>query len=467
MKPVFASVFNLKTTLYFLIPVLLFSCSKEHSIETGGINSATGTYEFTEGGTVYRGNIDSTYTKEGNSVNELHIIGHPSGGGDEFHLILFSDGLFDVGTYEASAFNSAFDYGSLPLLLYTAGQTIGDFEVNLTTSESNLITGTFSGKALKNGTDLVDITAGSFKMNIPEKEIKPTSEGVLGNESGMCLPVQVSGSYRQGTPLNISNTIQIQANVSLPGTYSIFTDPINGIVFKASGTFSSTGQITVTLKGTGTPTTPGDQDFVVHFGNSSCGFKINIIPQAAASNDYYPTSLGSWWKFSNNAGDAYYFKVTNQPFSFGGNTYTVIGEFSNLDDTNFDVGNYLRKDAGNYYSLIDYSTYSLSDQPQLQETIALKDNVAQGASWNGPNFDLEVSNTTLTANFKYTILEKAVPATVSGFDFPDVIKVSSEIVVNGTSTGQMQEFWYAKNVGLVYVKDFSGAIWQVIEYQVL
>lgn len=469
MKPLFCSLLSNKTIMLclFLLPLLL-GCSKEHSIETGGVSNTSGTYEFSEGGTVYKGNIDSSYIVSGNSVNELHIIGHPAAGNDEFHLILYSPDSFGAGTYDAATFNSAFDYGSQPVLLYTAGQSIGVFSVTVTASDETLITGDFSGQALKEGTDMVNITDGNFRVVLPQKPAAPTSEGVLGNESGECQPVTVDGVYRQGTALNATNTVKIQANVTTPGTYSIFTDPVDGVVFSGQGTFSEEGAFTVTLTGSGTATTPGDKDFVVHFGNSTCSFSVTFLEEVAASNDYFPLTTGSSWTFSDGLGNFRYFKVTDQYTTSGDQSYKIIGEYSDPENNAYDNLAYqIRKDAGTYYNLMDYAALSgTTGQPQLLETVILKDNVPVGTSWDGPAFNLTSGPQTISAKIKFTITDTGVDQAVGGFDFQGIIKVKGEIVVGGISTGDFIEAWYVKNVGPVFFKAPDGTGFQIAAFQI-
>lgn len=457
---------NVKPLMAFLLLLVFWGCSKEHSIETGGADSVSGTYAFTEGGTVYRGNIDSTYTIEGNSINELHIIGHPSGGDDEFHLILYSASTFGTGIYQAATFNTAFDYGVQPTLLYTAGQPIGDFSVNVTTSTESMITGTFLGTALKNGADIVNITDGIFKVILPQKPAEPTSEGVLGNESGACQPVELSGTYRQGVALNGSNTVKVQVNVSTPGTYSIFTDPVNGVTFSGTGIFSTIGQSTIMLTGAGTSTAAGDQNFVLHFGNSTCGFTVTFLEEIAASNDYFPTTTGSWWELQTGAGEVANYKVSDQFTTFNGQSYKIIGAYENPDDQDFAYEVYhIRKNAGNYYDLTDYDEFSETGTPQLLETIILKDNVPAGTSWNGPIFNITQEGVTASANMKFTVTDKGVPVAMGSFNFPDVIKVKSEIVINGVSTDYMEQ-WYAHNVGPIYIKYPDGTTLDLTAYNI-
>src|SRR5688572_14920018 len=56
-----------------------------------------------------------------------------------------------------------------------------------------------------------------------------------------CAGAVVNGTYAKNVALTTANTVQIQANVTTAGTYSITTDTVRGIWFDAIGNFSTTG----------------------------------------------------------------------------------------------------------------------------------------------------------------------------------------------------------------------------------
>ena len=109
------------------------------------------------------------------------------------------------------------------------------------------------------------------------------SSGILGDSSGTCKPVILSGIYSQGLTLNSTNTVQVQVTVATAGTYSIKTNTVNGVTFSKTGTFTSTGVQNVILTGTGTPINSGEQSFTLSYGNSQCDFKINFAPPATGT----------------------------------------------------------------------------------------------------------------------------------------------------------------------------------------
>lgn len=465
MKSLLAPFTAVRYLLGFLLLVLFFSCSKEYSMEIDSETNAIGKWEFTEGATQYMGTIDSSYLVEGDEQNELHIIGHVFFGTEEFHLTFYAK-QFGIGTYKTSDFTTTFDYGNQSQPLYSARQSAGEFTVNITTSNETLLVGNFSGKAIKNGSDYADIVKGSFTAVMPDRDNVPDAVGTLGSSAGTCSAAEVFGIYQEGIELNSTNTVQLQVTVSTPGKYKIYTDPVNNVSFKGTGTFLAPGDQTVILTGSGIPAFPGGQEFQVHFGTSSCSFRIDFLSETASSDfDYYPSKPGNWWQYLSNGSNTY-FKVINQEVSFNGNAYTVIGEFPDPNQTTFNNALYLRKNSGNYYQMIDFGSFMAVTSPNLLETIILKDNVPEGSFWDSQNFGIDISGVSKMGFIRFTIVQKGVGETVGNFNFPDIIKVKGEIFADGEATGTIMENWYAKNVGLVYTKDFSGKVIEIKDYRI-
>lgn len=107
-------------------------------------------------------------------------------------------------------------------------------------------------------------------------------QSAQGNGVLYCAPGSVQGSYTAGTTLNGSNTLTVNAYVTVPGNYTISTTEINGVRFSATGTFTNTGAQDVVLKGSGTPVDVGTFTFVPQIvgpaplGGSSCGLDVDV-----------------------------------------------------------------------------------------------------------------------------------------------------------------------------------------------
>jgi hypothetical protein len=106
---------------------------------------------------------------------------------------------------------------------------------------------------------------------------KPPAQYLLSGSPNNCESPVFNGTYTVAKALSSSNTVVINVSVITPGDYSITTDTIGGVSFSASGVFTSTGDQTVTLTGTGTPSLSGFYYFNLIAGGSQCTFRIAVI----------------------------------------------------------------------------------------------------------------------------------------------------------------------------------------------
>lgn len=112
-----------------------------------------------------------------------------------------------------------------------------------------------------------------------------------------CGSIQVQGVYGDGVALNTSNYIKVSVNVLKMGSYSISAtaNPDNGYFYELSGTFYSTGPITLTIPGTGQPVnhtqgtdilddgddTPDQFTLASNSTGDDCDFEVNVRSTAA------------------------------------------------------------------------------------------------------------------------------------------------------------------------------------------
>jgi hypothetical protein len=93
---------------------------------------------------------------------------------------------------------------------------------------------------------------------------------------------QLNGSYTAGTPLDNSDTYNLKVSVLTAGYFSISTQTVNGVVFRYSGRFTSTGIQVVTLTGYGTPLAVGNFLLTpiitgtVATGRTACDFNLDV-----------------------------------------------------------------------------------------------------------------------------------------------------------------------------------------------
>lgn len=445
----------------FVTSVLFNACKKEYSIENGGLKLIVGNWEFTESAKTYTGNMDSAFIVTTGATKELHLNGTSSDGSQNFNMVLYADS-FNIGSYKASLFQSSFDYTTTAKTIYQANQLVGEFIVNITSISSSLITGTFSGSALDSSNTITNITLGKFKSTLGGQSSAPTSSGVLGDSSGNCKPVILNGVYTQGIATNSTNTVQVQVTVAVPGTYSIFTNSVNGITFSNTGTFANAGPQNVILTVSGTPALSGNQTFTLNYGNSQCSFDVNFLAGVSPSGDYFPLTSNSNWTYSNSSSDTILQKVIGYSPTFNGNNYNTIAQFDLLFPSAPTDSFYYRKPGGDYYQYMIYSSLFGFDSPVSGEFIFLKDNVPTGTTWQSAPVSGTMGGVAISVYAKMTILAQAVPVTLGNFNFPDVIKVKYEyyVSVQGSPAAltYTMERWFAKNVGEIYNRFSSGTV---------
>ncbi len=112
------------------------------------------------------------------------------------------------------------------------------------------------------------------------------SDGSLQGAGGACLGNVVAGTYKKDTALTTSNYVDVQINVNTPGTYLVYTDTVNGMYFRATGTFTIAGANTVRLMGTGTPLAAGTNSFTVNYDSTQCNFSITTLASGGGSAAY-------------------------------------------------------------------------------------------------------------------------------------------------------------------------------------
>ena len=109
--------------------------------------------------------------------------------------------------------------------------------------------------------------------------------GTLKGAAGECLPAAIQGVYVAGAVLNNTHYINVSADFTALGTYSISTDVVNGYSFSATGIAGALGVQVVQLKATAgsSPVTAGANTFTVKFGSSQCNIVVDVFPAGTAN----------------------------------------------------------------------------------------------------------------------------------------------------------------------------------------
>ena len=285
---------------------------------------------------------------------------------------------------------------------------------------------------------------------------------------GACAGATVNGTYINGLVLTTNNNVVINVNVTTIGTYTI-TTTFQGMNFAASGVFSATGPATVTLAGSGTPTTTGINTVPITAGASTCSFVVNCLPPL--SNDYFPRTTNSSWsyEFNDNVNDTLYRKAIAATISAASNTFNI---FLENDGSGLDSSGYYRRNTatGEYYEWFDAGNFLGYNNSLWAEYIMLKDNVAISTNWKSTGFAGTVVTTPINVRFSYTILQKNVPITITtskGTTTYQNVIVVEERIDGEVSPGVWQDItaaidyygksYYAKGIGLIKFEEYNAA----------
>ena len=138
-----------------------------------------------------------------------------------------------------------------------------------------------------------------------ENSGSPSTGTLKSDVSGDCMPMTATGIYIAGNSLvGTTHYIQIEVDVTAPGSYTIYTDTVNGYYFRAMGVFSSTGIKQVTLRGNGALGAEGTNNFTVHYGLQSCSVAVTVLPAGTTSAVFTINCIGAVVNGTYNAGTA-------------------------------------------------------------------------------------------------------------------------------------------------------------------
>lgn len=115
-----------------------------------------------------------------------------------------------------------------------------------------------------------------------EQAVSPSEGSLQSDVNSDCLPKTVNGVYEVGEDLvGTTNNISVEVNVTKTGSYEVITDTINGIFFRAVGTFTTLGVNTITLRGSGTPFAAGTFNYMVSYDSTFCDVQVDVLPAGA------------------------------------------------------------------------------------------------------------------------------------------------------------------------------------------
>ena len=166
------------------------------------------------------------------------------------------------------------------------------------TASFTLPAGNYTWKAFCGTTDSVSGTVSVVAGQCLTREVifpavsLPAAQFTLASSGANCSNTKVNGTYVVGTPLSATNSVEVEVNVTIVGSYNIITALKNGISFEGTGVFTTTGLQKITLTGKGNPTTAGANSISISAGTSNCAF--NVAVTAAPPGGGGTTASNSW-----------------------------------------------------------------------------------------------------------------------------------------------------------------------------
>ncbi len=283
----------------------------------------------------------------------------------------------------------------------------------------------------------------------------------------ICANDTVYGGYISNTALDTNNKVRMNLNVTAVGNYNISTNTVNGYTFTALGTFLSTGLQSVLLVASGSPLQKETDVFTVVAGNSSCNFSVNVSAITnVTGDDYFPLTANSYWTYDDlvHTGDtikktiadstfinSYWYKIAREDVAFGG-------------PYNF----YFRKSGATYFEYAspnEYTTFFQYKKPVEADIPLLEENLQTGSMWQSPEYIDTTTNDTITLRYQFSCADNDATVTLNNQTFAHVYKIQMlpEIKTNNgvySYTTEEYFFYYAKGIGLIYLKKTLGGFTQ-------
>lgn len=127
-----------------------------------------------------------------------------------------------------------------------------------------------------------------------------------GTYTFTCRSAKANGVYKVGFELTATNTVTVPVVVTEIGSYTITTDTVDGFSFSGSGTFTSIGNHTITLYGTGIPSSTETKTFTMTSdskgnGNKTCSFNVIITIPKKRLLTIGTSENGYGYNFAGNA----------------------------------------------------------------------------------------------------------------------------------------------------------------------
>ncbi|MEP7253935.1 MAG: hypothetical protein ABI683_16190, partial [Ginsengibacter sp.] len=340
-------------------------------------------------------------------------------------------------------------------------------------------TGTPAAAGSNNFTVSLGSTSCSVSITVQTPPVGPASY-TLDGDPAACISANVQGAFIKGTSLDSNNFIQVNVNVTTPGTFSISTNTVNGYSFSASGFFTTTGEQIVTLKGAGTPAVAGLDGFTLSGNSSACTIPVTVttgyVP--VTNGDYFPLTYQSYWHYADIWNPGYTIKRDVADSVMIGNVlYKIMEEQNPVTGDNQQM---YRKNGYDYYEYISIDKYTASVKyaPQIKKDLLfLKEDAVTGTAWESPQDTglLSISGQPVVLKYTFRCTAANVGKTIQGKSYQNVIVIQVRPQVRSltdvwSETGEITDLYYAKGVGLIYAYytnvGFIKLHWELGSYMV-
>ncbi len=183
---------------------------------------------------------------------------------------------------------------------------------NITTTTINGLTFSGAGVFTNTGQDWVYLTASGTPIAAGAYTFGTLANGITGCEfiisvgnapppqatfdlSLTCASAIVNGTYTAGTGLNSSNTITLMVTFTSPGSYSIYSNNVNGYSFADSGVVTAATTIPIVLTGYGAPQVAGTDLILLSpsNGSASCALSIVVQPNTSTADIIFDGAPGT------------------------------------------------------------------------------------------------------------------------------------------------------------------------------
>jgi len=243
------------TAIFFIA-----ACQRELDFETDGL--AHGSLKSDATGDCLPSTVNGIFRAD-SVLNNTNFI--------DIHVNLIATGTYDIKSDTVNGYSFR-GTGTLGIA--------GDNTVRLYATGKPVVSGTDEFTISFDGTTCkVDVTVIGIGVGV--------AVYTLGGAPNDCSGVTMNGTYTEGVPLDVNNTITITVNVTFEGTYILGAASVNGMLFASTGVFTSTGIQSVTLNGSGTPLASGTFNADATNGSSTCTFSIDVLPSGTGGPAVY------------------------------------------------------------------------------------------------------------------------------------------------------------------------------------